>query len=115
MEIIEVINCKSFFEAKIRETYWIDLLKPTLNTQHSVSVKYYEMKQYQNDLQLWKENIKETNTEFLDRAILPKHIYLYRPILREMLKIKFGKRVFKKMDKTELITNSYSFFNHIII
>ncbi len=58
----------------------------------------------------WKENIKETNTEFLDRTILPKHIYLYRPILKEMLKIKFGKRVFKKMDKTELITNSYSIF-----
>jgi hypothetical protein len=57
----------------------------------------------------WKYNITKVNNEFKDKSILPKHIYMFRPVLKDMLKHHFKKKILKKYERIELITQSYFF------
>jgi len=44
--------------------------------------------------------------EFKQRAILPRHIYEYRQVMKQMLKEYFRKKVLKVYDRTDLIVTS---------
>jgi hypothetical protein len=57
---------------------------------------------------VWKVNIKCVNEEFKLRAMLPRHIYEFRPVMKEMLLVHFKVKLIKKREKTELITRSYA-------
>jgi hypothetical protein len=57
--------------------------------------------------QIWKANMKKVCNELLQKAMLPRHIYEYRMVLKDMLRTYFDKRIIKKHAKTELITGSY--------
>ena len=46
--------------------------------------------------------------ELTTKSILPRHIYEFRQILRQMLKTYFKKKIIRVFDKTELITLSWS-------
>jgi hypothetical protein len=56
----------------------------------------------------WKVNIKRVNEEFKTRAILPRHMYEFKPVLKEMLLGHFKVKIIKKRKRTELITKSYA-------
>ncbi len=61
-----------------------------------------------NDDERWRFRINIVNDEFKSRAILPRHIFEWRPIMKQMLKLYFGKKVIRTRNKTELITMSYA-------
>jgi hypothetical protein len=46
--------------------------------------------------------------ELTTKSILPRHIYEFRQILRQMLKTYFKKKIIRVFDRTEIITLSWS-------
>ena len=58
------------------------------------------------DLIIWKKRINRLNAQFVNRAVLPIHIYEFTPVLRHLLIAYFGIRS-KKNPKTDIIAESY--------
>jgi hypothetical protein len=56
----------------------------------------------------WYSKLQQVNNEFVNRCILPRHIYLYRIVMKEMLKDYFNRKIIKVNNRTELITQSYN-------
>ena len=50
--------------------------------------------------------------EFKERCILPRHMYQWKGVMRDLIKHHFCKRVFKIGKRTELITQSYNIFKN---
>jgi len=49
--------------------------------------------------------------EFNEKSILPKHIYEYKIVMKQMLLQYFKKKVLKIRKNTEIITQSYTIYN----
>lgn len=117
IELIENYNCNSQRELCSREQFYIYNRK-CINTNKSIHLfldtlqshnKEIVILHYHNESykKLWITNMKMVIQEFKSRSILPRHIYEFRFVMKELLKCYFKKKVIRQMRRTELITWSY--------
>ena len=67
------------------------------------------MKNYMRQKRLTDYNYRLVLAEFKQLAILPRHMYDYRQVMREMLKSHFGRKAIKVNKRTDLISQSILF------
>ena len=68
------------------------------------------MKQHMKNKRLIEYNKRYYNAvmkELMTLCVLPKHIYLLRQVMKQMLKIHFKQKVIRNRNKTELIQSYY--------
>ena len=68
------------------------------------------MKIYMKQKRIAQYNYRLVLQEFKQRAILPRHIYEFRIVMKQMLREYFHKRVIKIYNKTHIIIDSYLHF-----
>ena len=74
------------------------------NEYNNYMKQYRRNKKYNLDYQMKYSKVIH---EFKQRAILPRHIYEFRKVIKQMLLVHFKKKIIKKYDRTELITQSW--------
>jgi len=113
---IEEVSCKNKIEALIKERYWIETLKATLNCNNSFATKEEKDKQkqdwYENNkeqiLQKKKENYEENKEEILEKVKIyseqnKEKIVEYQKEYREINKEKLSeqKKIYRETHKEE--------------
>lgn len=73
--------------------------------------KYYEKKKDKQETMFNKSLYRDVMNELTRKCILPRHIYDFRMIHKEMLKNVFKKKIIKIYDRTEVISHSYKLYN----
>ncbi len=71
-----------------------------------MKIRMRTIRQGAKDLKKWKSIMVLINNEFKEKALIPIHIYNWKPIMMQMIREHFGKRMYRVRRQTELITMS---------
>ena len=97
-----------------REYYWYQTLKPLLNSKViKINNKTELITPTESEnikliiTELYQFNFNKVLIELTNKSILPRHIYLFKPVLKDLLVSYFKKRIIKINNRTELIILSH--------
>lgn len=74
--------------------------------EYNSYMKYY--RRNKRAIEITRANFNQVILEFSTKSTLPRHIYEFRLVLRQMLKTYFKKKIIRVFDRTEIITLSWS-------
>lgn len=117
IELIEEYKCDTRQSLHIREQFYI-AHRNCINANKSIHIFLNSLPQvnreifmfhYQNEAKnKWELNMKLVLNQFKQRVILPRHIYEFKRVLKQMLLVHFKRSFIIKRNRTDLIVQSWS-------